>query len=247
VGQAQDGALMDFLGEVFDWFTVSENWSGNTGIPNRLWEHIQLCTIALIIAGVMALPPAIALGHVRRGGFLAVSAVNIGRAVPSFGIVALALPITIKLGLGLGFAPTLIALIALAVPPMFTNSYTGIRDVDPALVEAARGMGMTGSQSLRSIEIPAASPLILAAVRISAVQVVATATLGALVAWGGLGRFIIDGFAQGDEAEVFAGGLLVALLAVATELVFGFFERRLVPKGLRITRADSSDISTAAV
>jgi osmoprotectant transport system permease protein len=119
---------------------------------------------------------------------------------------------------------------------MFTNAYTGIRQVEPAMVEAAKGMGMKGGQVLREIEIPVAAPLILTAVRVSSVQVVATATLGALVAWGGLGRFIIDGFATGDQVMVFAGGLLVAVLAVATEVAFSLLERVIVPKGLRVAR-----------
>ena len=233
---------MEFLGEVFQWFTTADNWVGTTGILNRTWEHVQMSAIAVAIAGVMAVPAGVALGHIGKGGVAAVSIVNIGRAVPSFGIVALALPITIKIGLGLGFWPTLLALIALALPPMFTNSFTGVHEVDSALVEAGQGMGMKGPEVLRIIEVPAASPLILAGVRISSVQVVATATLGALVAWGGLGRFIVDGFARGDEVMVFAGGLLVALLAVATEVFFNLVEKLVLPHGLRVarTKADAA-------
>ncbi|MDH3425329.1 MAG: ABC transporter permease subunit, partial [Acidimicrobiia bacterium] len=228
---------MEFLGDVMAWFTTADNWLGTTGILNRTWEHIYLSAAAVAVAGLIAVPAGVTLGHIGRGGVAAVSIVNIGRAVPSFGIVALALPITIKMGLGLGWAPTLLALVALALPPMFTNSYTGVHEVDSALVEAGRGMGMRGPEILREIELPAASPLILAAVRISSVQVVATATLGALVAWGGLGRFIIDGFARGDEVMVFAGGLLVALLAVLTEVFFSLIERVILPRGLQVARA----------
>jgi len=227
---------MEFLGDVVEWFADPDHWSGKSGVLFRTWEHIQLSAISVAIAAGLALTPGVVLGHLRRGGVLAVAVVNIGRAVPSFGIVALALPISIKLGLGLGFWPTLIALVALALPPMFTNAYTGVSQVDPAVTEAGRGMGMTGTQVLWGIEVPTASPLILAALRVSSVQVVATATLGALVAWGGLGRFIIDGFAQGDRVMVFAGGLLVALLAVATELAFSIAERLVIPKGLRLAR-----------
>ena len=178
------------------------------------------------VAAVVSIPPAIYLAHRRVGGVLVVAVVNIGRAVPSFAIVALSLPISIRLGLGLGFWPTFLALFFLAVPPMFSNTYTGIEGVDPSLVEAARGMGLKESQVMWTIETPVAMPIIIAGVRIAAVQVVATATLGALVAWGGLGRYIIDGFAVQDLAEVAAGGILVALLAVATELAFSTLERR---------------------
>ena len=225
---------MEFFGDVFAFFADGANWAGEAGILNRTLEHVGLSAFSMAVAGLIALPPALFLGHTGRGGLFAVSVVNIGRAVPSFAIVALALPISINLGLGLGFWPTFLALVALALPPMFTNTYTGVREVDPGTVEAARGMGMTGGEILRGIELPLASPVILAAVRVASVQVVATATLGALVAWGGLGRYIIDGFSQGDNVEVFAGGLLVAVLAVVTELFFEVVERWAVPAGLRV-------------
>jgi osmoprotectant transport system permease protein len=223
---------MEFLGDVVSWFLSAENWTGPTGIPNRLWEHVQISAIATVVACLVALPPALWLGHKRRGGFLAVAVVNIGRAIPSFAIMALFLPISIELGLGLGFWPTLLALFALALPPIFTNTYTAVRDVDPALVEAGRGMGMTEGEILRDIEAPMASPVILAAIRVSAVQVVATAPLAALLAWGGLGRYIIDGFAVQDNVRVFAGAILVASLSIGTELLLGAVEKRVVPRGL---------------
>ncbi len=223
---------MEFLGDLVAWFLDGANWTGSSGIPNRVWEHVQISVVATIAAALIALPTAMWLGHHRRGGFLAVATVNIGRAVPSFAIMALFLPISIRLGLGLGFWPTLLALFALALPPIFTNTYTAIREVEPALVEAGRGMGMTGGEVLRAIEAPMASPVILAALRVSAVQVVATAPLAALVAWGGLGRYIVDGFAVQDNVRVLAGGILVAVLSVATELLLGAVEKRVVPHGL---------------
>lgn len=223
---------MEFLGDLIAWFASAENWTGVNGIPSRVWEHLQISVIATVIAAAIALPPAMWLGHKRRGGFLAVAVVNTGRAVPSFAIMALFLPISIRFGLGLGFWPTLLALVALALPPIFTNTYTAVREVDPALVEAGRGMGMTAGEVLRSIEAPMASPVILAALRVSAVQVVATASLAALVAWGGLGRYIVDGFAVQDNVRVLAGGILVALMSVGTELLLGTIEKRVVPRGL---------------
>ncbi len=226
---------MEFLGDLVAWFLDSENWTGPAGIPNRTWEHVQISVVATAAAAAIALPPALWLGHKKRGGFLAVATVNIGRAIPSFAIIALFLPISIRLGLGLGFWPTLLALFALALPPIFTNTYTGVRDVDPSLVEAGRGMGMTDGDVLRKIEAPMASPVILAALRVSAVQVVATAPLAALVAWGGLGRYIVDGFAVQDNIRVLAGGILVAALSIATEVVLGAVEKRVVPSGLTTT------------
>ena len=244
MGATEGGLVIGFLADVAAWFADPENWSGVDGIPNRLWEHIQISVFAVAVAAAIALPIAVWLGHYRRGGQLAVATVNIGRAIPSFAIVALALPITIRLGLGLGFWPTFLALFLLALPPMFANAYTGVRNVDPALVEAGRGMGMTDREVIGKVEVPMATPIILAAVRVAAVQVVATATLGALVAWGGLGRYIIDGFATQNNVMVFAGGLLVALLAIVTELTLGAFERWVVPKGIR--RSDVEGVTKVA-
>ncbi len=189
--------------------------------------------MATSLAVLVAIPPAVVLGHRKQGGTFVVGAVNIFRAVPSFGIVVLALPITVALGLGFGFWPTFLALLFLAIPPMFTNTYTGVAGVDSDVVEAARGMGMTERQIMTGVEVPAASPIILAAVRVATVQVVATATLGAVVAWGGLGRYIIDGFAIQDGVLVFAGALLVGGLALVTEVGMSYLERVIVPDSLQ--------------
>ncbi len=229
--------MIEFLGDLVQWF--GDNWDGDTGYLVRIWEHITVSAVALGAAIAVALPLGAWLGHTGQGGFAAVSLVNIGRALPSFGIVALALPFTIWLAdvvpfidSGLGFLPTFVALFALALPPIFTNTHAGIRSVDPETVEAARGMGIGGARLLATIELPIASPLILTGIRVTAVQVVATAPLGALVAYGGLGRFIIDGFAIQDTVQIAAGAVLVALLAVATEVGFELLERRVVPAGL---------------
>ncbi len=233
--------MIAFLEELAQWFV--DNWSGSSGYIVRTWEHVQVSGAAVLAAVIIALPIAAWLGHVARGGLVAVSIVNIGRALPSFGIVALALPITIIIAdnvgfisSGLGFFPTFIALFALALPPVFTNTYTGIRSVSPDIVESARGMGLGEMRILREVELPLASAVVLAGIRTSAVQVVATAPLGALVGYGGLGRYIIDGFAVQDDIEIVAGALLVALLSVATELVFGLIERRVVPPMLQTKR-----------
>ncbi len=219
--------MIEFFGEVSAWLSDPANWSGRDGLPNRLWEHVSVAGVSLMIAGIIALPTGVALGHRGQGGILAVSAVNIGRAVPSFGIVGIAFPITLSLGLRpLGYAATLVALVALALPPMFVNAYTGVRQTDAALVEAARGMGMTERQVLTAVELPLALPVLMAGIRTAAVEVVATATLGAVVGFGGLGRFIIDGFAQRRFEEVFVGGAAVALLAIATETALGWVQRR---------------------
>lgn len=215
---------MNFLGRVVGWFTASEHWQGPDGVPNRLWEHVQISGTAVLIAIAIALPIGLALGHTGKGGVLAVNVSNIGRAVPSFAVLVFTVQLT-----GIGTTPAVVALIALAVPPILTNTYVAMREVDPEVREAAHGMGMTGMQQLRRIEAPLALPLIMAGVRTSAVQVVATATLAAIVASGGLGRFIVDGFASRVPEQIFAGGVLVAGLAIAVEVVLGLVEGRVAP------------------
>jgi osmoprotectant transport system permease protein len=234
----KDGALMDLLADVLAWFADPANWQGSAGIPSRMLEHIRLSALATAVAAGVAVPTGVLLGHSGRGGLIAVSVVNIGRAIPSFAVIALALPFSIRAGLGIGFWPTFLALVLLALPPIFTNSFTAVRSVGAEVVEAARGMGMRERQVLLGIELPLAAPLILTGIRVAAVQVVATATLGALVGWGGLGRYIIDGFAVQDNVRVFAGALLVAVLAILTDVAFGIVERILATGGgLRGRRA----------
>ena len=221
---------MGLLGDVFAWFTSSVNLTGDFGWPARVFEHVQLSALAVAIAALIALPVGFFIGHYRRAEFLAVSIGNIGRALPSFGVIGMIFPFTLAYLPGIGFWPTLIAMVILGIPPILTNTYVGVREVDPDTVEAARGMGMSDRQLLTRVEIPLAAALILGGLRTSAVQVVATATLGAVVGWGGLGRFIIDGFAQGDDVQLLAGAILVALLAIAVEIVFALLLRVAVPK-----------------
>ncbi|MGI8983441.1 MAG: ABC transporter permease [Acidimicrobiales bacterium] len=227
---------MSIAAEVVDWFTTAEHWRGDFGVPHRLTEHALMSIGALAVALVIGLPLGIWLGHRGRGGAVAINLANLGRAVPSLAILAL---VQQAIGLsgwpGFGARPALVALVALAVPPLVTNAYVGMRGVDRDVVEAARGMGMTGGELLRRVELPNALPLIMAGVRTAAVQVVATATLAAVTAWGGLGRFIVDGFGQRDNAQIVAGALLVGLMALVTELGLGRLQRMVVPEGLRAT------------
>jgi osmoprotectant transport system permease protein len=226
---------------IVHWFFNAAHWHGSDGVPMRVLEHVELSGLAMVAATAAAIPAGVLLGHSRRGGLLAISVVNIGRAIPSFAIVAVALPISISLGLGLGFWPTFLAVFLLAVPPMFTNAYTAIVGVDPQIVDAARGMGLREREVLFGVELPLGAAVIMAAVRVAAVQVVATVPLAALVGWGGLGRFIIDGLAQFDMAQVFAGALLVAVLAILTEVGFGLLERVVLPAGVRrLSRAEAA-------
>jgi osmoprotectant transport system permease protein len=224
---------MEFVTAVGAWLTAPEHWSGSDGIPNRVAEHLLISAVTLAAAVAIALPLGVWAGHTRRGGFLAVNVANLGRALPSLALLALMFPLALSLKLGFGFWPTFLALVPLGIPPVLTNSYVGVREVDADIVEAARGMGLREQQVLRSVELPIAAPLIIAGVRNSAVAIVATATLGALVAGGGLGRYIVDGIARQDYPRVFVGALLVALLSICVEIAFGAFERVSVSSGVR--------------
>jgi osmoprotectant transport system permease protein len=223
---------MTFLGSVVRWFLNPAHWHGDFGVPNRLEEHVLMSLAATGAAALVALPVGLALGHFGRGGALAINISNVGRALPSFAILVLAVQLV-----GIGALPAFLALVALAIPPMVTNSFVGMRDVNPELRDAARGLGMSDLRVLFRVELPNALPVVMAGVRTAGVQVVATATLAALVGWGGLGRFIIDGFSQLDYVQVFAGALLVVVLSAATELMLALLQRALTPAGLRSAAA----------
>ena len=223
---------MTIFGDVARWFADPAHWQGSHGVPVRVLEHVELSGLAVAIALLLAVPLALYLGHTGRGGFVAINVANIGRALPSLALIGLGLAIAIPLGLGLGFWPTLFALVPLAIPPIMTNTFVAIREVDRDVVDAARGMGFKESQILRSVEIPLGLPLILDGMRTASVNVVATATLGAIVAGGALGRFIVDGLALQEYDQLVAGAVLVALLAIVTEVAFGALARASAPPGM---------------
>jgi osmoprotectant transport system permease protein len=225
---------MSLLVDTARWLTEPAHYQGSDAIQIRILEHVELSALAVAVACAVALPIGLYLGHTGRFAFIAVNVANIGRALPSLALLAFALPVSFALGLGLGFWPTIIALVPLAIPPVLTNAYVAIRNVEPDVVEAARGMGVSEAGILRQVELPLALPLILSGIRTGAVNVVATATLGALVAGGGLGRYIVDGLALQEYDRLFAGALLVAALAIGVEVVFGTFERWATSPGLRV-------------
>jgi osmoprotectant transport system permease protein len=226
---------METLVKVAQWFVDPAHWSGSDGIPTRFVEHVQLSAESVLIGAVIALPIGIVLGHYGRFGNAAINISNVGRAIPTFALLVLSFQI-----FGLGDAPIIISLTALAIPPMVTNSYVALREVDPDIKEAARGMGYREFAQIMRVELPLAVPLIMAGIRTSAVQVVATATLAALIAGGGFGRYIIDGLAQFDFTKMVAGAILVALLALATETGLAALERVLVPRGIRLLSAPAA-------
>jgi osmoprotectant transport system permease protein len=183
----------------------------------------------VLAALAVALPLALWLGHVGKGGYAAISLANIGRAVPSFALLVIGFEL-----FGLGSKPVFLALFALSVPPIVTNTYVAIRQVDPDIKEAAVGVGMTGGQVLLRAELPVGLPLIFAGIRTAAVQAVATAAIGAVIGWNAVGRYIIDGIAQQDHVQVVAGALIVALLSLLTEVGLAAVQRATTPGGLQV-------------
>ncbi|MGW5064310.1 ABC transporter permease [Streptomyces sp. NPDC004096] len=213
---------MKTLDDTWNWLADSAHWAGDDGIRHRLAQHLVLTVVCLVVSCLIALPVAFVLGHIGRGGVLAVNISNIGRAVPTFAVLVLLLLTPVG---AWGEGPTVVALVLFAVPPLLTNAYVGMREVDRDVVRAARGMGMTGRQTLFRVELPLSLPLVLNGVRIAAVQLVATATIAALAGGGGLGRIITAGFNLASTPQVVAGALLVAGFALIVEGVFETVER----------------------
>lgn len=214
---------------VWDWFRDGDHWHGPNGVPTLLYQHTLLTVVSVVLATALGLPLALWLGHRGRGGTLAVNLSNIGRAVPIVALLSLLAlgPIgTEDFGpFGRSGLATLITLALFALPPIVTNAYTGMTEVDRDVVEAARGMGMSEGVLLRRVELPLAAPLIIAGLRLAVVQVWATATIAALVAGPGLGRIIVHGYESFQTAEVVAGSLIVAAVALVLEIFFVLLQR----------------------
>jgi osmoprotectant transport system permease protein len=222
---------MHFLSQVGHW--LANNASGPNGIWTRSLNQMELSVAVVVAAVVVGAGLGLVLGHSGRGGFVAVNSANAARAIPSLALLTLlALQPAIALK-GNGFLASFLALFALAVPPILTNAYVGVRDVDPGARSAARAMGMTGVQVLRRVEAPLALPLIMAGIRTAAVEVVATATLAAYVSFNDLGSIIFAGLNTQNHVQTFAGGVLVAALALVTDLVLAAAQRAVTPVGLR--------------
>ncbi len=225
--------MIEFLGEVAAWFADPGSWTGRSGIAARLTEHLWISGVSLAASLAIGLPLGLFIGHTGRWAAAVVAVANVGRAVPSLGFMGLAFLALLPVGLGVGPLPAILALTALGIPPIVVNTYAGLRDVDRDLLEAARGMGMRGSEVLRRVEVPVALPVILAGVRTSAVQIVATATLATVVGGGALGELILIGFNIRDQAQIFGAALLVALLSIGTEIGFAAIQRAATSPGVR--------------
>lgn len=219
---------MHILELVWAWLADPANWSGTEGLPNRLGEHLWYSAVAMVIAALIGLPLGVLTGHARKGGALVIGLGNAARALPTLGLLTLMVFLV-----GLGLMAPLVALVAIAVPPILVNTYQAVRQVPDDVVNAARWLGMTPAQVVFSVEIPAALSLILVGVRTAAIQVVATATVAAYVGLGGLGRYIFDGLSVRDYQLVAVGAVLSAIAAVGAEAIFVGFERLVVSPGLQ--------------
>jgi osmoprotectant transport system permease protein len=234
------------MNETIAWLADPATWQGQTGVPGRLVEHLAMVGVSILAATLVALPIGLWIGHTGRGANIAISLANIGRAVPSYAVIVIILPFSLAFSrdLGLNVIPTFLAMVLLAVPPILVNAYAGVRGVDRDLVEAARGMGLRERQILSEVEIPLAGPVMVGGFRTAVLNVIATATIGAVLGFGGLGRFILDGRAMGlaGSGQLIGGAILVSVLAVGIDLLLAVVQRRLArradpelkdPRGLR--------------
>jgi len=229
---------MNDIQETWAWLTDPANWTGINGIPVRTLEQLTISFTAFAIAAVVALPIGLTLGHLGRGGFAALNIGNIGRAIPTF---ALLIIFASSDAIGVGTLAAILALTLFALPPLLTNTYTAIRDVDRDAREAAVGMGLTGPQVLFRLEVPLALRGIFTGIRTSLTQVVATATLAAVVGGGGLGRYVVDGYALQDTGMLLGGAVLVAGLTLIVEVALALSQYLVTPRALR-RRAKGRDV-----
>lgn len=225
---------MNLFGDTWRYLVDPDSWRGQGGMLARLVEQLLVGGTALVLAALIGLPIALWLGHLGRGGFLAINISNIGRAIPTFALLALLVtadwPGTDSFGpYGRAGLATLVALTLFALPPIVTNAYVAIREVAADVKEAADGMGMTGTQRFFRVELPLGLPLVMSGVRLALVQVWATATIAALVAGPGLGRVITDGFYRSNYPQGIAGAIVVALVALVLEVVAALAQRALDP------------------
>ena len=222
------------INRILTWLTDGAHWQGDDGILRRLAEHLGYSLTALLIAALIAIPLGLYIGHTGRGRFLVVNLVGAALAIPSLGLLFLAV-----LWLGPKFSgdiaflvPAGLVLVVLAIPPILSGAYAGVEGVEPDARDAAKGMGMRGTQVLRHVEIPCALPLIMSGIRSATLQVIATATIAAVVGLGGLGRFLIDGLAVRDTPQTASGAVLVAALALIVDLFLALVQRSVVSRGL---------------
>jgi osmoprotectant transport system permease protein len=221
------GNALDFIFNTREAQTGGVQVGGIHEVLDFAWQHLKLSFAAIAIACAIAVPIGLALGHAGKGELLAISISNVGRAVPSLALIAFFVAY-----IGVGFTNVMLALVLLAIPPILTNTYVGVRQVDREVIDAARGMGLKARQVVRRIELPLALSSIFGGIRTSAVNVVATATIAPLAGVLTLGDYILSANVYGPDGRL-AGALLVAVLAISVEMLFAAIQRAVSPRGLR--------------
>jgi osmoprotectant transport system permease protein len=219
---------VSFLTFAWDWLKSPAQWHGSDGIPVRVLQHLGYSGLSLLVAAAIAIPVGVLIGHTGRGSYLVVNLANVWRAIPTLGFLIL-----MVVSIGFSILTWLVPLVVLAIPPILANTYEGVAGVDAELKDAALGMGMTQWQVVRKVELPMATPLIILGLRTAAIFVIATATIAAEIALGGLGRYILDGLASNNYAEVAGGAVVIVVLALGVQLLFVGVRRLIVPAGLR--------------
>lgn len=220
---------MNLIEQALAFLTDPMNWTGTTGIPQRMLEHLGYTALTMAIALIIAVPLGLWVGHTGRGSGVVVGITGALRSLPTLGLLTL-----FTLLMGLGLLPPILALVLLAIPPILSGTYSGVASVSPALVDGARAMGMTERQTLTRVEIPVALPVILGGIRNAALQVLATVTIVAYINLGGLGRYLIDGLAVRDYSRMLASVVLVAMLALAADGILALIQRLVTSPGLRL-------------
>lgn len=218
---------------LFDFLFGAEYWTGPNGILASLWDTLVMCGAVMAVSTIIAVPLAATLAHHRRGELSVTWVVTLSRAIPTFAIAGLMVPISLRNGWGFEPWPIFVALLLLALPPIYLNTYTAVREVNRGAVDAARGMGFSERQVLLRVESALATAVILTGMRVAAVQVVATEPIRAFLGGDGLGRYVRDGLGQNNDTLLLGGAILVAGLAVATGAGFGLIERVALPAGVR--------------
>lgn len=238
---------MNFFVDAFAFIFDAANWAGDKGIGARVLQHLALSGVSVLIAAAVAVPLGLLIGHTGRGRSAVIGITGAARALPTFGVMILFVLIGISFGQGLSVAPVIAVLAILAIPPLLAGVYAGVEAVDRLTVDAARAQGMTEWQILTRVEVPLALPLIVGGLRSATLQVVATATIAAYVAQGGLGRYLIEGLQSRDYLRAVIGAILVALLALLLDGLLAVAQRLVVPRGVSrgSTRTKRSTGSTA--
>jgi osmoprotectant transport system permease protein len=223
---------MNFLLDALAFILDAASWSGPTGIGTRLAQHLGITGLSVLLAAVVAIPLGLFIGHTGRGRSFVIAFTGAARALPTFGMLILFVLLGIQFGLGLSLGPVIAVLVILAVPPLLAGGYAGVEAVDRATVDAARAQGMTEWQILTRVELPLALPLLVGGLRSATLQVVATATIAAYVAQGGLGRYLIEGLQVRDYPRTVVGAILVAALALLLDALLAVAQRLVVPRGV---------------